>query len=606
MKSTLKFKFIAIVIIAALPFLLYALINYYSDVLESKKTAIQQNASRTLELAHVIYDFIESSQQVLYALSLHPAVINKDRKECDAIFSRLLPLYPHHLNILAADMNGRNIGSGVEPEKAHTLDYTDKEWFKRGSNGVAAVSDLHLSKLFSQPAFMITMPVFNSSGDQTAVLGFPANLFSLQEHLITTVAVTADDAFTVIDNNGIVLMDTQYREHIGKPFKNAPLISAIGKGSSGSLLHRDPADITRFYSYATVETTGWKVLLGLPASAVYNKAKLTAVTHFVIFALICGTGILCSLLYSRRIGNKVAALINGFNEIAAGNLDYSVTIPGKDEFASAAHAFNRMISDRKIAEDEIRNLAASLEKRVAERTAELLHANNELEAFSYTVSHDLQAPARHVIAFSEILLKDHGAELSEESCHLLERIRKAGENMRDMIAHLLTLSTLSRKELHRIHCDLSSLCSTINSELKKAEPERNVSVTIEEGLFVDADPVLLEIMIKNLLENAWKYTGKSADPRIDIGKTVHNGMHCFFIKDNGCGFDMAYSQKLFVPFQRLHSEKEYDGSGVGLATVFRIVQRHGGVITAQSAPGAGAVFYFTMSKTEPTVTQEDA
>jgi len=604
MKSTLTFKFTAIVIIAALPFLLYALINYYGDVEESTKSAIQQNESSVRHLAHEINDFIESSQQILYSLSLHPAIVTKDRQASDDIFSQLLPLYPHHFNILAADMNGRNISSGVEPEKAHTLEYSDKEWFKRGRNGVAVVNGVHISKLFSQPSFMITMPVFDSNGHQTAILGFPVNLLSFQEHLTSSFAFDADTAFTVIDSNGLVLLDTQNKELIGKPFKNASIIAAIGRERVGSLKSRDPDDMLRFYSYATVEATGWKVLLGVPASTFSGKAKRTALNHLFIFALICGTGILCSLLYSRKISTKVAALINGFDEISAGNLDHNITIPGNDEFTSAAHAFNRMISERKIAEEEIRTFAASLEKRVAERTTELLHAKSELEAFSYTVSHDLQAPARHVIAFSDILLNDHGAELSEDSRRLLERIRKAGENMRDMIAHLLTLSTLNRKELHLIHSDLSSLCRTINRELQEAEPERAVSITIEDGLFVDADPVLLEIMLKNLLENAWKYTSKSADARIEIGQTDHNGTHCFFIRDNGCGFDMAYAQKLFMPFQRLHADNEYTGNGVGLATVLRIVQRHGGIIAAQSAPGAGAVFYFTMHKSEPTVTQE--
>jgi len=204
-----------------------------------------------------------------------------------------------------------------------------------------------------------------------------------------------------------------------------------------------------------------------------------------------------------------------------------------------------------------------------------------------------------------MLLKEHSSELSEESCKLLERVRKAGENMRDMIAHLLTLSTLNRKEMNRIHINFSSLCRSIIDELIESAPERTVTVSIKEGLFIDADPVLLEMVTKNLLENAWKYTGKVAESHIEIGQTVNNGMNCFFIKDNGCGFDMAYAHKLFVPFQRLHSDKEYDGSGVGLATVLRIVQRHGGAITAQSTPGVGTVFYFTMSKAEPTVIQED-
>jgi signal transduction histidine kinase len=452
---------------------------------------------------------------------------------------------------------------------------------------------------------MITMPAFNSRGVQTAVLGFPVDLVSFQDYLTSKEPLPSNSAFTVIDNNGNIIIDTLNKGNIGKPFKNASIISEIGKNSEGSLVNIDPSGIKRFYSYATVEITGWKLLMGIPVNDVYVEANHAAVKHLIFFSIICGAGILFSLIYSGKIGNKVQLLINGFNEISSGNLDCKIKISGKDEFAFAGQAFNRMIAERKFAEEEIKSLAASLEKRVAERTAELMNAKSELEAFSYAVSHDLQAPARHVLAFSEILLKDHADELTEESLHNLKRIRKAGENMRDMITHLLALSRLNRAEMNRTHADLSYLCATIISELEESEPDRDVKISIEDGLFIDADPVLLELAIRNLLENAWKYTGKSAEPLIEVGQTVKDDMKCFFIKDNGCGFDMAYYEKLFVPFQRLHPDKEYEGSGVGLSTVLRIVQRHGGFITAQSAPGEGAVFYFTMSKEAPPAPQEN-
>lgn len=605
MKSTLRFKFIGIVLIVALPFFVYSIFHYLNTVNENKKTAIRNNFLRTEEIAREIDDFMETSQNILYSLALHPAIINNDSTACDAIFSRLLPLYPYHLNILAADMNGRNIGSAVEPEKAHALNYSDNTWFKRGKMGVSTINDLHISKLFSQPSVMITMPVFNDNGVQTAVLGFPVDLKSFQEHLVTTEALAPNTAITVIDNNGTVIIDTHSEANIGKPYINATIIAALQKETEGSLTDFDSMKTERFYSYATVEISGWKVLMGIPVSEVYAEANRAAMTHFIIFSLICGTGILFSLLYSRRIGHKVELLISGFNEISTGNLDYRVTIAGKDEFAYAAQAFNRMIAERKIAEDEIKNLAASLEKNVAERTAELTNAKVELEAFSYTVSHDLQAPARHVIAYTEMLLTDHSAELSDAGRHHLSRIHKAGENMRQMIIHLLSLSTLNRKELNRSRTDLSSLCRSIISELAEPEPARNVTVSIEDGMFIDADPVLLEIAVKNLLENAWKYTGKAACPCIEIGQIIENSTDCFYVKDNGCGFDMAYADKLFAPFQRLHPEQDYVGSGVGLATVFRIVQRHGGSITAQSTPGNGAVFCFTMAPGMPGKPLED-
>lgn len=587
-----------IVLIVALPFVLYSAIHYFNTVSENEKAAIKDNFVKAGEIAREVNSFIEESENILYSLALHPAIINNDHKTCDDIFSRLLPLYPYHLNILAADMLGRNIGSAIDPDKAHSLNYSDKDWFKKGSGGISTVNDLHLSKLFTKPSFMITMPAFDSRGVQTAILGFPVNLLSFQDHLVSTEPTASNSALTIIDNNENILIDSLNKENIGKPFRNASIISEISKDNSGSLVNIDPSGTKRFYSYATVEATGWKVLIGVPVRDVYVEANRAALTHLIFFFFICGAGIGLSMLYSRKIAKKVETLINGFNEIASGNLDYTVTISGEDEFAYAAQEFNRMIAERKFAEYQIMNLADSLEKRVQERTAELMNAKFELEAFSYTVSHDLQAPARHVLAFSEILLNDHSDELTEESRNHLKRIRRAGENMQDMITHLLALSNINRKEMNRIHTDLSSICKTIISELQESEPDRIVKVTIEDALFIDADPVLLEISLRNLLENAWKYTGKSAEPFIEVGQTVKDEKTCFFIKDNGCGFDMTYAEKVFVPFQRLHSALDYDGSGVGLSTVFRIVQRHGGFIIAESSPGEGAVFYFKMSQGE--------
>jgi light-regulated signal transduction histidine kinase (bacteriophytochrome) len=255
-----------------------------------------------------------------------------------------------------------------------------------------------------------------------------------------------------------------------------------------------------------------------------------------------------------------------------------------------------MINERKLAEDEIKHLADSLEKRVKERTEQLLSAKTELDAFSYTVSHDLQAPARHVIAYSDIISQNHLDELSEESRHHLVRIKKAGEKMRDMITHLLALSNLNQKKLSRINTNLSSLCKAIITELEESYPEREVKVLIQDELCIDADPILLEIAMRNLLDNAWKFTSRTSEPLIEIGLTVKNDKSCFFVKDNGCGFNMLYSDKLFLPFHKLHSEKEYVGIGVGLTTVYRIVHRHGGFIFAESVTGEGAVFYFNMNQ----------
>jgi light-regulated signal transduction histidine kinase (bacteriophytochrome) len=254
-----------------------------------------------------------------------------------------------------------------------------------------------------------------------------------------------------------------------------------------------------------------------------------------------------------------------------------------------------MTTDRGKYLNEIKSLNESLERKVQLRTAELLHSRNELEAFTYAVSHDLHAPVRHILAFSDILLGEHSKELSDESKGHLQRINRAGENMKEMITHLLDLSRVNRQEITRIPVNISALSKTIVTDLTEAEPDRCVETVIAEGLTTYADPALLRIVLQNLIGNAWKFTRKCASSKIELGETVINEIRCFFVKDNGCGFDMAYSDKLFAPFQRLHGTDEFEGTGVGLATVMRIVQRHGGNMWAESTLGEGAVFYFTIT-----------
>ncbi|HXC92484.1 MAG TPA: ATP-binding protein [Geobacteraceae bacterium] len=594
MKIGLRYKFIGITLLSALPFLLYAIIHYHNAVTDNKDRTISRNQSVAEETAEKVADFINSSQSVLYSLALHPAIINNDSKKCDEIFGQLLPLYPAHDNILVADMNGRNFGSGLDPKKARNLNYSDREWFRRGSKGVSYVSDLYSSKLLHNPVFMITMPVFESSGPQKSVLGFPVNLLKLKEHLTELEKIDKTAYFCIIDNKGIILIDSNNSGTVGTPFKQEPLLKKISKRLTGSLVDTDQTGTEHFYSHATVSTTGWKVLVGKPSSTVYAEANIEALRHLIFFILICLTGGLSSIWYSRKLGGRIEAIVNGLNEVAAGNYSCHLIIPGNDEIARASDAFNRMTAERGKHLNEIKTLTESLERRVQIRTAELLNSKNELEAFSYAVSHDLHAPVRHILAFTRILMEEHSQELSSECMDHLQRINRAGENMKEMITHLLDLSRLNRQEITRIMVNISALSKTIVADLTEAESDRSVKTVIAEGLTTYADPTLLRIVLHNLIGNAWKFTRKCPSAEIEIGETVINEIRCFFVKDNGCGFDMSYSEKLFAPFQRLHSPEEFEGTGIGLATVMRIIQRHGGKLWAESTPGKGAVFYFTI------------
>jgi len=235
-----------------------------------------------------------------------------------------------------------------------------------------------------------------------------------------------------------------------------------------------------------------------------------------------------------------------------------------------------------------------LNKSLVRRAADLEAANRELESFSYSVSHDLRAPLRSIDGFSRILEEDCAAKLSGDDRHHLQRIRANTQRMAHLIDGLLNLARLSRAELHLENVDLSALAREVVAELRRAEPERLCDFAVEPGLIAWGDPQLLRVMLTNLLGNAWKFTAKRSLARIDFGRAPEGGAVSFAVRDNGAGFDMAAAAKLFGAFQRLHDVADFPGTGIGLATVQRIVHRHGGRVWAQGHPNQGATFSFTL------------
>jgi signal transduction histidine kinase len=255
----------------------------------------------------------------------------------------------------------------------------------------------------------------------------------------------------------------------------------------------------------------------------------------------------------------------------------------------------REVSERRRAEEEVLRLNAELEKRVAERTAQLEYTNGELEAFCYSVSHDLRAPLRAIDGFSQALIEDFPKDVPEDAQRFLKRIRSSTQRMGQLIEDLLNLSKVSRGELQRQDVDLAGVARLVVEDLQQRDPSRKVEISIWDGMQANADPRLLRAAFENLIGNAWKFTSKAQQARIEIGVLRDGAQASFFVRDNGAGFDMAYADKLFGAFQRLHSANEYQGTGIGLATVQRIVHRHGGRIWADAKPGKGAVFFFTLT-----------
>jgi signal transduction histidine kinase len=343
--------------------------------------------------------------------------------------------------------------------------------------------------------------------------------------------------------------------------------------------------------------------------AVSDALRLSGVIAIVVLAIAMLAAYALAAALQGTISHPILALAETAKAVST-RQDYSVRAPklGADELGALTDAFNQMLGRIAEQKDELQGYAAGLEKRVEERTreleerneslrrnaAELLAANTELDAFAYSVSHDLRAPLRSIDGFSQILLEDYAAQLDEAARESLQRVRAASQRMGTLIDDLLKLARVTRAEIRTEDVDLSGMARDIVADLQRSTPERQIEFVIAPGLKTRGDTRLLRVALDNLLRNSWKYTAKQPAPRVEFRSADANGGKAFIVRDNGAGFDMKYADKLFGVFQRLHSAADFEGTGIGLATVRRIINRHGGRIWAEGAVDQGATFYFTL------------
>ena len=422
-----------------------------------------------------------------------------------------------------------------------------------------------------------------------------------QKSALTTLAVLKDNP----DINNVILLDNLRQVFVslrptgtGKRFvMPVGVISQHG----GSLVVLQPARYrgnTYGYVYLDYSTQRyWRDV----RSRVLDFVISSSVTLIIAFLL--------AMWLQASVSGPIAQLARTAQEISVAD-DYSRQLAPAthDEIGDLYRAFNDMmqrinqhdLSRQQILmelqdkQQQLQEYQENLERRVAERTQALETANREMEAFSYSVSHDLRAPLRAIDGFSQALAEDYADVLDATASDYLGRVRQAAQHMGRLIDDLLRLSRVSRSPLHPEEVDLTAMAHDVCQRLRQSQPDRQVEIQIEVGMQVIADSGLIQIVLSNLIGNAWKYTSRTAGAKISLTSDVQNGQTLFTVSDNGAGFDMRHASKLFGAFQRLHHASEFEGTGIGLATVQRIILRHNGRVWAEAEPGKGARFSFVL------------
>ena len=601
----LRVRLLGIVLLAVIP--LVVLLFFHAGLQnDAAHDLAHREELRNLQSdASSLQDLIAESRATLVTFGITYAIQQHRWDLAQGNAERLRAEHPNYAVIAVADPTGRITVSSTGA--TGTVSIANEMCFKRVvSSRTMGVSGYQVDPLVHRPMIHVSLPVYGENQELVAVeyIGFE---FSQLASRLTATGLPGS-AELLIDGDGTLLARTpEAPELVGKVLTNEKLVRAVLAKERGHVVLAGLDGVTRDYYFVPVaqEPRGSLYL----ASGVSETELLADQRQVFMLTLagVCGFSLL-ALLVAWLVGTFSIYLPVRKLEMAAGRLSAGelsarseVSARGDEigalgrEFDCMAESMQSHVRELERTQAELSVLNVDLDTRVRLRTADLEASNKELDAFNYSVSHDLRGPLRAIDGFSQALLEDYGEQLDEEGRDHLYRVKAAANRMGELIDSLLTLSRLTRIEMDIQSVDLSAIASEIVESLRQREPGRDVAASIQSGLVAQCDPVLLHSVLENLLENAWKFTGRTKAARIEFGMVDKEGAQVYFVRDNGAGFDMAYSNKLFGAFQRLHKQGEFPGTGVGLATVSRVVLRHGGRVWAEAAPGKGATFYFTLS-----------
>ena len=451
-------------------------------------------------------------------------------------------------------------------------------------------------ELDSGPGLAFLTPIT----DDTNTIVIKILLVEINLETVTRIVADFDDRVIgakyvyLVDNSGRVIVSADPESSLLSSYPDLSVRPELLdnfslQGDVGSVIYRDNKGEEVMAGFADMDEFGvnkamdWSIIAVAPIADITRPVDEFRNGLLVFTATVAGAVIFFIYLASRGIVRSLQILVDGAQRVGSGNIKHRIDLDQADEFGLLARTINHTLD----------NLALA-ERKILDRTTQLEVANAELDAFAQTVSHDLRAPLRGMDGFARALIEDYGDKFEGEARDFLGRISKASRRMGQMIDDILMLSRATRQEKLTQDVNLSDIAQKILADLSERDRDRSVTIEIEPNVTARGDPILLQTVLDNLLGNAWKFTSKKETAKIEFGMHPGEPKPVYFVRDNGAGFDMTYVDKLFGIFQRLHSTAQFEGSGVGLATVARLVRRHGGRVWAEGEENKGASFYFTL------------
>jgi signal transduction histidine kinase len=541
-------------------------------------------------LSGQINQYLIETGQLVHTLSDSNRFI--DQEQMLSFLGHLREVYPRFSAFYVLDSEGIVIVESAEEAVLLGLDLSGEEFFQASFGSETKYSDPFVSLLTNQVVVTVASPLESETGGNQGVLVAELNLELLQDKVEELAGVDLGETF-ILDAKGVYIAHpdisiVERREY----FSSDPIFEGVMEdGDLYQILRDFETGVWQVASVAELEF-GWTIISEQPLSFVLRPVYFE-IGIAVLALVVVAAGFWLNIQKSfRQISAPLVSLADKAEEISSGKyVDLNITKPRQyREIASLENSFAKMLS-------AIQERDRTLERRVEERTNQLEEANRDLESFMYSVSHDLRAPLRAINGFANFLSEENMDSLDEQGSFYLERILTNSLKMDQLIEDLLDLSRLGRQSIEIEQVDVTQMVNNLVARIKEQADPCLVTFEVKDCPPVAADRQLLEILLTNLIGNAVKFTRQQPEPQVEFGCLNQNGAIVYFVKDNGVGFNMEYADKLYQPFQRLHSQTDFEGTGIGLAIVGRVVRSHEGRIWVDSKEGKGTTFYFSFDNT---------